>query len=142
MWNESDMAFQYWDEGNEAKSVTMNNQEGEFGIEEINLEAEDTNGLNLFKQQVDGIRYHMELSLSNNARPLTEQGLELLKRSDIWIGDTGATIHSSFCGAHGLNTRATTLSTTGVSGVSIKPLLQLDLNCIAINKDGNAVGPV
>ena len=51
-------------------------------------------------------------------------------------------MHSSFCGAHGLNKRAATLSTTSVSGGSIKPLLQMDLDCIAINKDGNAVGPV
>ena len=29
-----------------------------------------------------------------------------------------------------------------MSGSSIKPSLQMDLNCIAINKDGNAVGPV
>ena len=36
MWNESDIEFQCWDKGNEAKSVTVNNQEGEFGIEEIN----------------------------------------------------------------------------------------------------------
>ena len=142
MLNELDMEFQCLDKGNDRKSVTVNNQEGKFGIEEIDLEAEDKNGLNLFKRQVDGIRYHMELSLSNNARPLTEQGLELLKRSDIWIGDTGATMHSSFCGAHGLNKRAITLSTTGVSGGRIKPSLQMDLNCIAVNKDGNAVGPV
>jgi len=56
----------------------------------------------------------MELSLSNNARPLTEQGLDLLNRSNIWIGDTGATVHSSFHGAHGLNKRAATLRTTKV----------------------------
>jgi hypothetical protein len=142
MWNELDMEFQCLDKGNERKLVTVNNQEGKFGKEEIDLEVEDKNGLNLFKRQVDGIRYPMELSLSNNARPLTEQGLELLKRSDIWIGDTGATMHSSFCSAHGINKRATTLSTTGVSGDSIKSLPQMDLNCIAINKDGNAVGPV
>ena len=84
----------------------------------------------------------MELSLSNNACSLTEKVLALLKRSDIWIGNTGATMHSTCCGAHGLNKRATTLSTTGVSGGSIKPSLQMDLDCIAINKDGNAVGPV
>ena len=136
------MEFQCWDKINDTTSVTVNNQEEEFGIEEIDLEAEDNNGLTLFKQQVDSIRYHMELSLSNNARPLTKQGLELLKRSDIWIGDTGATMHSSFCDAHGLNKRATTLRTTRVSCGSIKPSLQMDLNCIAINKDGNAVGPV
>ena len=41
MWNELDMEFQCWDKGNYTKSVTVNNQEGEFGIEEINLEAED-----------------------------------------------------------------------------------------------------
>ena len=51
-------------------------------------------------------------------------------------------MQSSFCGEHGLHTRATTLSTTGVSGGSIKPSLQMDLDCIAINKDGNIVGPV
>ena len=63
----------------------MYNQEGKFGIVEIDLEAEDKSGLNLFKRQVDGIRHHMELSLSNNVCPLTEQGLELLERSNIWI---------------------------------------------------------
>ena len=99
-------------------------------------------GLNLFKRQVYDLCLRTELSLSNNARPLTEQGLALLKRSDIWIGDTGATMHSSFCGAHGLNKCATTLSSTGMSGGSIKPSLQMDLDCITINKDGNAVGPV
>ena len=51
-------------------------------------------------------------------------------------------MHSTFCGAHGLNKRATTLSTTGVSGGSIKPSLQMDLDCIAIDKNGNAVGSV
>ena len=51
-------------------------------------------------------------------------------------------MHSSFCGAHGLNKRATTLSTTSVSGGSIKPWLQTDLDCIAVNTDGNTVGPV
>ena len=61
MWNELDTEFQWWNEGNEAKSVTVNNQEGGFGTEEIDLEAEDKNGLHLFKQQGDGIRYHLEL---------------------------------------------------------------------------------
>ena len=84
----------------------------------------------------------MDLSLSNNACPLTKEGLELLKRSNIWIGDTELTMHSSFCVAYGLNTYTTTLRTTGVSGGSIKPLLHMDLHCIVINKDGNAVGPV
>ena len=51
-------------------------------------------------------------------------------------------MHSSFCSTHGLNKRATTLSTSGVSGGSIKPSLQMDLDCIAINKDGNVVGLV
>ena len=51
-------------------------------------------------------------------------------------------MHSSFCGAHGLDKCATTLGTTGVFGGSINPSLQMDLDCIAINKDGNAVGPV
>ena len=67
----------------------MNNREGEFEIEEIDLEAEDNIGLYLFKRQVDCIHNHMKLSLSNNACPLSNQGLELLKRSNIWIGDTG-----------------------------------------------------
>ena len=84
----------------------------------------------------------MEVSLSNNARPLTEQGLELLKHSNMWIGDTGATMYSSFFGAQDLNKRATTLSTTSVFVGSTKPSLQKDLDCIAINKDGHAVGPV
>ena len=57
---------------NEAKSVTVNNQEGQFGIVKIDLEAENKSGLNLFKRQVDGIHYQIEVSLSNNARPLTK----------------------------------------------------------------------
>ena len=104
------------------------------------MEVEEKSGLNLFKRQIYDLRYETELSLSNNAPPLTKNGLALLKRSDIWIGDTGATMHSSFCGAHGLNKRATTLSTTGVSGGSIKPSLQMDLDCIVIDKNGNAAG--
>ena len=115
---------------------------GKFGIVEIDLEAEDKSVLNLFKQQVDGIRFQTELSLSNNSRPLTEQGLELLKRSNIWIGDIGATMYSSFCCVYGRNKRATTLSTIGVSGSSINPSLLMDLDCIVINKNDNAVGPV
>ena len=83
MWDELDMEFPCWDEGNDTKSVRVNNQEGEFGIEEIDLEGEDKIGLYLFKQQVDGILYHMELLLSNNAPPLTKQGVELLKQSNI-----------------------------------------------------------
>ena len=106
------------------------------------MEAEDKTCLNLFKQQVDGIRYDMELSLSDNAHHLTRQGLELLKYSNIWIVNTGATMHSSFCSAHGLNKCGTTLSMTVVSGGSIKPSLQLDLDYIAINKHGNAIGPI
>ena len=51
-------------------------------------------------------------------------------------------MHSSFCSTHGLNKRATSLSTTCISGGSIKPSLQMDLDCIAINKDGNAFDPV
>ena len=66
------MEFQCWNGEKEAKSVTVYNQEGKFGIMEIDLEVEDKSGLNLFKRQVDGIRYHMELSLSNTARPLTK----------------------------------------------------------------------
>ena len=37
------------DEGNNTRSVAVKNQEGEFGIEEIDLEAGDKFGLNLFK---------------------------------------------------------------------------------------------
>ena len=37
MWNELDMEFQYWDKGNDTKSVTAN--KGVSGIEDINLEA-------------------------------------------------------------------------------------------------------
>ena len=90
------MDFQCWNGEKKGKSVTVYNQEGKLGIVEIYLEAEDISGLNLFKRQVDGIHYHMELSLSNNACPLTKQGLELLKRSNIWIWDTGATMHFLF----------------------------------------------
>ena len=61
----------------------MYNQGGELGIVEIDLEAKDKSGPNLFKRQVNGIRLQTELSLSNNARPLTKQGLLLLKRSNI-----------------------------------------------------------
>ena len=49
------MEFQCWNGEKEAKSVTVYNQEGTFGIVEIDLEVEDKSGLNLFKRQVDGI---------------------------------------------------------------------------------------
>ena len=73
---------------------------------------------------------------------MTNHGLELLKRNDMWIGNTGATMHSTFCGLYAINKRATTISTTNVSGSSIKPSLQMELECIAMDKNNKEAGPV
>ena len=67
------MEFQCWNGENEAKSVTVYNQEGTFGVVKINLEVEHKSGVNLFRRQVDRIRYQIELLLSNKNLPLTEQ---------------------------------------------------------------------
>jgi hypothetical protein len=80
--------------------------------------------------------------LSTDTLPLTNSGLELLKRNEIWIGDTGATMHSAFCDAHRINKRAIMISTTDVSSRSIKPLLQIELDCIAWSKKSNVAGTV
>ena len=60
----------------------------------------------------------------------------VLKHNVIWIGDTGATMHSTFCAFRGINKRATTISTTGVFSGSIKPLLHIKLEFIAVDKNG------
>jgi hypothetical protein len=101
----------------------MINQEGEFKMNKINLEADKESGLNLSKCKFDCCGYHFGLLLSNNALTSTDYGLDFLKHNNIWTEDTGVTMHSTFCGAQGINTCATTLSTTVVSGGSIKPSL-------------------
>ena len=53
-----------------------------------------------------------------------------------------ATTQSTFCDSHGINKRATTIGTIGVSGGSIKSLLQIELECIAEGENGKAAGPV
>ena len=74
--------------------------------------------------------------------PLTNHGLELLKCNTIWIGDTGATIHSTLSALNVINKRVTTSSMNGMSVGSIKASLQMKLECIAVNKNDKEASPV
>ena len=108
----------------------------------IKMEADDERGLNRFKHKVDCYGHCFNLVLSINALHFTNHGLKLLKRNDIWTGNTGATMHCTFCGLHDINTRATKISTTCMSGGSIKPLLQMELGGISVDQNSNAAGLV
>ena len=106
-------------------------------MDEINFEVDKNSGQNLFKRKIDSYGYRFDLLLSSNTLPLTNYDLNLLKRKGIWIGDTSATISSTFYGAYGIKTHTSTISTTDVPGGSTKPSLQMDLDCIAWYKSGN-----
>jgi hypothetical protein len=51
-------------------------------------------------------------------------------------------MHSNLYGLHGINKPATSISMTSVSGGIIKPLLQVELDCIAVDKNVNGAGLV
>ncbi len=83
--------------------------------------------------------------------PKTEYGLgainqvtsmNMLKRTDIWIADSGASNHVTFSDKGCRNKKIATGSTHRIVGDSVLPKCELDIPCVHFEKDGAQVGEV
>ncbi len=63
--------------------------------------------------------------------------MKFLKSPKVWVGDTGATTHSTFSKEAYKNQRESAVSTTGITGGMIKPSIQMDIDCVHCDKNGN-----
>jgi hypothetical protein len=77
--------------------------------------------------------------------PKTEYGLgtknmiasiDMLKRSDMWIADSGASNHVTFSDKGCRNKIIATGLTHGIVGESVLPKCELNIPCIHYDKDG------
>jgi len=66
----------------------------------------------------------------------------MLKRTDVWIADSGASNHVTFSDKGCRNKRIATRSTHGIVGNSVLPKCELDIPCVHFDKDGAQVGEV
>jgi hypothetical protein len=66
----------------------------------------------------------------------------MLKRSDMWIADSGASNHVTFSDNGCRNKRNATGLTHGIVGNSVLPKCGLDIPCVHFDKDGAQVGEV
>ncbi len=98
-------------------------------------------------QQVNMVLSHHGPAYS----PKTEYGLgaknqvtsmDMLKRTDIWIADSGSSNHVTFSVKGCRNKRIATRSTHGIVGNSVLPKCKLDIPCVHFDKDGPQVGEV
>jgi hypothetical protein len=53
--------------------------------------------------------------------------LQALSSTNIWIGDTGATKHSTKYKQGGINSRPLTSRTRGIYGQAVKPAMEVDI---------------
>ncbi len=83
--------------------------------------------------------------------PKTEYGLgtkniiasmNMLKRNDMWIADSGASNHVTFSDKECRNKRMATRLTHGIVGKSVLPKCELDIPYIHYDKDGTQVKEV
>ena len=65
-----------------------------------------------------------------------------MKRTDIWIADSGASNHVTFGDKRCRNKRIVTGSTHGIVGDSVLPKCELDIPWVHFDKDGAQVGEV
>jgi hypothetical protein len=65
--------------------------------------------------------------------------MDILKRSDMWIADSGASNHVTFSDKGCRNKRIATGSTHGIVGDSVLPKCELDIPCVHFDKDGAQV---
>jgi hypothetical protein len=86
----------------------------ELGLEEEDIENED------------------ELDDASQIRPV----LQALSSQDMWIGDIGASKHSTKHSQGGINSRPSTGITRGIYGQSVKPKVEVDLPGIYYDKNG------
>jgi hypothetical protein len=68
--------------------------------------------------------------------------MDMLKRSDMWIADSGASNHVTFSDKGCRNRRITTGLTYGIVGNSVLPKCELDIPCVQFDKDGAQLGEV
>ena len=65
----------------------------------------------------------------------------ILKRNDVWIADSGATCHSTFCAQGGRNGKAAVVASQGTSGDEQIPSQVIDLEgCVILSKEGDPGG--
>ena len=62
--------------------------------------------------------------------------MDMLKRSDMWIADSGASNHVTFSDKGCRNKRIATGSTHQIVGDSVLPKCELDIPCVHFDKDG------
>ncbi len=63
--------------------------------------------------------------------------LQALNSPNMWIGDTGATRHSTKYKQRGINSRPSTSRTRGIYGQAIKPSMEVDLPGMYCDKNGD-----
>jgi hypothetical protein len=68
--------------------------------------------------------------------------MDMLKRSDIWIADSGASNHVTFSDKGCRNKRIATGLTHGIVDNSVLPKCELDIPCVHFDKDEAQLGEV
>jgi hypothetical protein len=68
--------------------------------------------------------------------------MSMLKRSDMWIADSGASNHVTSSSKGCINKRNATGLTHQIVSKSVHPQCELDKTCVHYDKDGNQVGKV
>ncbi len=68
--------------------------------------------------------------------------MDMLRRINMWIADSGASNHVTFSDKGCRNKRIATGSTHGIVGDSVLPKCELDKPCVHFDKDGAQVGEV
>ena len=63
--------------------------------------------------------------------------LQALNSPNMWIGDTGATKHSTKYKQGGINSRPSTNRTRGIYGQAIKPSMEVDLPGMYCDKNSH-----
>ncbi len=66
--------------------------------------------------------------------------MDMLKKSDMWIADSGASNHVTFSDKGCRNKRIATGMTHGIVGNSVLPKCALDIRCVHFDKDGSTSG--
>jgi hypothetical protein len=65
--------------------------------------------------------------------------MDMLKSTDVWIADSGASNHVTFSDKGCRNKKIASGPTHGILGNSVLPKCELDIPCVHIDKDGAQV---
>ncbi len=74
--------------------------------------------------------------LFSNTDETSPPSMQLLRSPQVWVGDTGATTHSTFIKESRKNQREPTVTTNGITGGLIGPSIQMDIDCMHCDKHG------